>query len=67
MNAPLCFYDGYLALTEETIDLFSHPDQQRKFARAQGIDALRDMLAVDPSFLDPVRQLLQDYATCSSN
>lgn len=50
-NEIITFYDLYARMARETLDILKDPDKQRAIARAQGIDALRDMLEIDPDFL----------------
>lgn len=53
----LFFYDLYRGLLEDTMAILQDPDRQRALAHAQGIDALREHLLVDPSLLYRVHEV----------
>lgn len=53
----ICFFDLYIALYNETIDILRDPDLQRLLARAQGIDSLRELLEVAPGSLYRLRDI----------
>jgi hypothetical protein len=57
MMEEITWYDLYSATVGEMIAVLRDPDRQRAIDRAQEIDALRDALGADPTFLDRVRDI----------